>query len=139
MSNAATMRRTYELINGGDLAGFAALLAEDFVEHDGAPGFPTTKDGTLAYFETVLEALPDVHMHVEDLVDGGSTTVARVTVTGTHRGDFMGIPPTGRHVEVRLIDIMRFDGAGAVREHWGVLDALTLMQQLGVIPAPAPA
>jgi steroid delta-isomerase-like uncharacterized protein len=132
MSNAATMRRTYELINEGDIAGFGELLAEDFEEHDGAPGFPTTKQGTLAYFGTVLDAFPDLRMSVEDVVDGGDTTVARVTVTGTHQGGFMGIPPTGRHVEVRLIDIMRFDDAGDVRDHWGVLDTASMMQQLGV-------
>ena len=138
MNHAATMRRTYELINAGDIAGFGELLAEDFDEHDGAPGFPTTKEGTLAYFGTVLAAFPDLRMDVEDLIDGGSTTVARVKVRGTHQGDFMGVPPTGARVDVRLIDVMRFDGAGHVREHWGILDTLLLMQQLGVVPA-APA
>ena len=51
----------------------------------------------------------------------------------------MGIPPTGASVDVQLIDIMRFDGAGQVCEHWGVADMLSLMQQLGVVPAGAPA
>ena len=59
--------------------------------------------------------------------------------TGTHRGDFMGIPPTGSSVDMQLIDIMRFDGSGQVCEHWGVADMLSLMQQLGVVPAGAPA
>ena len=61
--------------------------------------------------------------------------VARVTLTGTHRGEFAGIPPTDKAVEVKLIDIMRFDDAGLICEHWGVADMLSLMQQLGVVPA----
>ena len=78
-------------------------------------------------------------MDVEDVIAEGDKTVARITTTGTHRGDFMGIPPTGSTVEMQLIDIMRFDGAGQVCEHWGVADMLSLMQQLGVVPAGPPA
>ena len=56
-------------------------------------------------------------------------------VTATHQGEFMGLPPTGEAVEIQLIDIMRFDDAGLVCEHWGVGNMLSLMQQLGVVPA----
>jgi steroid delta-isomerase-like uncharacterized protein len=139
VDHAATMRSTYELINAGDIAGFGDLLADDFVEHQGAPGFPDTKEGTLAFFRALLDSFPDLHMEVEDLIADGDKTVARVTTTGTHRGDFMGIPPTGSSAGMQLIDIMRFDGAGRVCEHWGVADMLTLLQQLGVVPANAPA
>ncbi|GAB3260738.1 ester cyclase [Nocardioides dilutus] len=139
MDHAATMRNTYELISAGDIAGFGDLVADDFVEHQGGPGFPATKAGTLDFFRALLEAFPDLHMNVEDVVADGDKAVARVTTTGTHRGDFMGIPPTGSTVDMQLIDIMRFDGAGQVCEHWGVADMLSLMQQLGVVPADAPA
>ena len=141
MNHAATMRSTYERINQGDIAGFGDLVANDFVEHQGAggPGFPPTKEGTLDFFRTLLAAFPDWHMSVEDLIAGGDKVVARVTVTGTHKGEFMGIPPTGAHAEVQLIDIMRFDGAGLVSEHWGVADMLSLMQQLGAVPVGPPA
>nr|WP_244247068.1 ester cyclase [Nocardioides euryhalodurans] len=77
-------------------------------------------------------------MIVEDLLGARDKTVARVRVTGTHQGAFMGIPPTGATVDVQLIDIMRFDGAGQVCERWGVADLLAMMQQLGVVPAGAP-
>ena len=138
MDHAATMRRTYELINAGDIAGFGELVAENFVEHQGGPGFPATKQGTLDFFRALLDAFPDAHMNVEDLIADGAKTVARARITGTHRGDFLGIPPTGSSVDVHLIDIMRFDGAGQVCEHWGVADMLSLMQQLGVVPDGAP-
>ena len=141
MDHAVTMRSTYERINKGDIAGFGDLVADDFVEHQGAggPGFPPTKEGTLEFFRTLLAAFPDWHMTVEDLIANGHKTVARVRVTGTHKGEFMGVPPAGTPVDVQLIDIMRFDGAGLVCEHWGVADMLSLMQQLGVVPAGPPA
>ena len=138
MDHAATMRKTYERINAGDIAGFGDLVADDFVEHQGMPAVPT-KEGTLEFFRLLLAAFPDWHMAVEDLIANGDKAVARVTVTGTHKGEFMGVSPTGTRVDVQLIDIMRFDGAGLVREHWGVADMLSLMQQLGVVPAGPPA
>jgi predicted ester cyclase len=65
--------------------------------------------------------------------------VARVKVTGTHKGEFMGVSATGTRVDVKLIDIMRFNGTGLVWEHWGVADMLSLMQQLGAVPVGPPA
>ena len=138
MDHAATMRNTYELINSGDLDGFGNLMAADFVEHQGGPGYPPTKEGTLDFFRDLLVAFPDWHMAVQDLIAGGDKTVARVRISGTQSGAFIGIPATGRSTEVELIDIMRFDAAGLVCEHWGVADMLSLMQQLGVVPAGAP-
>jgi steroid delta-isomerase-like uncharacterized protein len=134
MDHAATMRSTYERISAGDLAGFGDLVAEDFVEHDELPGMPPTKAGLLEYFQALLSAFPDMSMEVEDLIAGGGKTVARVRATATHQGEFMGIAPTGRRVEIQLIDIMRFDDDGLVSDHWGVADMLSLMQQLGVVP-----
>ena len=139
MDHAATMRSTYERINAGDIAGFGDLVADGFVEHQGGPGFPATKEGTLDFFRALLAAFPDMHMNVEDLIAGGDKTVARVKLTGTHKGEFMGVPPAGTRVDVQLIDIMRFNSAGLVCEHWGVADMLSLMQQLGAVPAGPPA
>ncbi len=139
VDHAATMRNTYERINAGDIAGFGGLVAADFVEHQGVADFPATKEGTLDFFRTLLVAFPDMRMTVEDVIAGGDKAVARVRITGTHKGEFMGVAPTVRPVDVQLIDIMRFDGAGLVCEHWGVADMLSLLQQLGVVPAGPPA
>jgi predicted ester cyclase len=87
----------------------------------------------------LLSAFPDLRMDVEDLIASGDKTVARVRATATHQGEFMGMPPTGNRVEMTLVDIMRFDGAGRVCEHWGVADMLSLMQQIGAVPAGPPA
>jgi steroid delta-isomerase-like uncharacterized protein len=135
MDNSATMRSAYERINAADISGFGDLVADDFVEHEEIPGLAPTKDGVLEYFGLLLSAFPDMRMDVEDLIADGDKTVARVRATATHEGEFMGVPPTGKQVAIQLIDIMRFDGDGLVCEHWGVADMLSLMQQLGVVPA----
>ncbi len=80
-------------------------------------------------------AFPDFHMNVEDVIASGDKAVARVKVTGTHRGEFMGIPATGRSATVKIIDITRFGDDGLAREHWGMVDQLALMQQIGVLPS----
>lgn len=139
MDHAGTMRKSYELINVGDIAGFGALVAADFIEHEGGPDLPPTREGTLEFFRHLLAAFPDMHMNVEDLIASGDKTVARVTATGTHKGEFMGLPATGRRAVVKLIDIMRFNNEGLICEHWGTTDMLSLMQQLGAEPSAAPA
>ena len=78
-------------------------------------------------------------MEVQDIVASGDKVVARVRYTGTNRGAFLGAPATGRSVDVQLVDIFRFGDDGLAREHWGVMDQLTMMQQLGLAPAGPPA
>ncbi|MET0728676.1 MAG: ester cyclase [Acidimicrobiales bacterium] len=132
------MRRTYELLSAGDVDGFGRLLSDDFVEHEEVPGLSPTREGVLDLFRGYLVAFPDLRMEVLDLLASGDKTVARVKATGTHDGEFMGLPPSGRAVEVQLIDIMRFED-GLVVEHWGVMDMLGMLQQLGALPDGLPA
>jgi steroid delta-isomerase-like uncharacterized protein len=139
MDHTVSIRHLYDLINAGDIDGFSRKLADDFVEHDEAPGFPPTKAGVVQYFQMLLAAFPDLRMNVEDVIASGDKAVARVRVYGTHKGEFMGMPATGKSASVNLIDITRFGDDGLAREHWGVVDQLALMQQLGAIPAGPPA
>jgi steroid delta-isomerase-like uncharacterized protein len=139
MDHEATARRLYDLINAGDVEGFSRLLADDFVEHEETPGLAPTKDGVKAFFRMQLAAFPDMRMAVEDVVANGAKVVARVRYTGTNSGEFMAMPATGKGVDVQLIDMFRFGDDGLLCEHWGVSDALSLMQQLGVVPVVLPA
>ena len=139
MDHAVSIRRLYALINAGDVDGFGRQVADDFVEHEKLPGIPPTKAGVVQYFRLLTAAFPDLRMVVEDVIASGDKAVARLRVTGTHRGPFMGLPATGKPVAVNLIDITRFGDDGLAREHWGVVDQLALMQQLGAVPAVAPA
>jgi steroid delta-isomerase-like uncharacterized protein len=134
MDHAATMRRFYDLVNAGDVDGFGELLGDDFVEHEETPGLEPTKEGVKEFFRMYMAALPDLRMDAADVLASGDKVVARVRATGTHQGEFMGMPATGKSVDVQLIDIVRFGDDGLAHEHWGVFDALAMMQQLGVVP-----
>jgi steroid delta-isomerase-like uncharacterized protein len=136
MDHAATMQRVYELISAGDIDGFGELVADDFVEHEETPGLEPTRDGVLQFFHMYRAAFPDLRMEPEDILASGDKVVARVRATGTHQGEFLGMPASGRSVDVQLIDIIRFGDDGLAHEHWGVVDALAMMQQLGAIPEP---
>jgi steroid delta-isomerase-like uncharacterized protein len=138
MDHAATVRRLYDLLSAGDVDGFAEFLADDFVEHEETPGLAPTKEGVKTFFRMYIAAFPDLRLNVEDVLASGDKVVARLRATGTHQGEFMGIPATGKRVDVQLIDIFRL-GDGLVHEHWGVIDAQAMMQQLGVVPDGPPA
>jgi steroid delta-isomerase-like uncharacterized protein len=139
MDHTNSIRRLYDLINAGDIDGFGRQLADNFVEHNENPGVPPTKAGTLQFFQMLISAFPDFRMDVQDVIASGDKAVARLRMAGTHQGEFMGIPATGKFAAVDLIDITRFGDDGLAREHWGVADQLAMMQQLGVIPAGPPA
>ena len=111
MDHAATMRRLYDLINAGDIDGFGELLAEDFVEHEEMPGLQPSKEGVKQLFHMYRAAFPDLRMEVQDVLVSGHKAVARVRATGTHQCEFLGMPATGKSVDVQLIDI-------TVRRRW---------------------
>jgi len=138
MDHAATMRRLYERINAGELDAFGELLSDDFVEHEETPGLEPTREGVVQLFTMYRAAFPDLRMEPQDVLVSGDKVVALLRATGTHQGEFMGMPATGKSVDVQLIDITRFGDDGLAHEHWGVFDALALMQQLGAIPPPEP-
>ena len=136
MDHSATLRHFYDLINKGDVDGFIDLLADDFVEHEETPGLAPTKEGVKQFFLMYIGAFPDLRFDAEDVFSSGDKVVGRVTATGTNTGDFMGMPATGKSMQIQLIDIIRFGDDGLAHEHWGVADVMTMMQQLGVVPMP---
>lgn len=137
MDHAATLRRFYALVNAGDVDGLGELLAGDFVEHEVAPGLEPTKDGVLEFFRMYTAAFPDLRFEAEDVLASGDKVVARVRVTGTHQGEFMGMPATGKSIDAQAIDIVRFGDDGLAHEHWGVFDTMAMMEQLGAVPEGA--
>ena len=132
--NKAVIRRYVEALNKQDLAVALECCAPDYVWH-GARRYGVSPD--LAGFKQLCTAwwtaFPDVHIVVEDLIAEGDKVVARVTFRGTHQGEFMGVPPTGKQVSWTGIAIDRFE-AGKFVEGWANTDDLGLMQQLGAIP-----
>jgi hypothetical protein len=126
--------------NAGDLPGYLEVYAEDLRFHGVEPD-PMDKPTVTAFYQQFWSALgapgrpnPELHFH-EHLVDGDLYS-CRFTVSGEHRGTFMGVPATGRPYVFEGITIMRFRGDQVV-ERWTTADFLGLMVQLGAIPAPA--
>jgi len=114
-----------------------ALFAEAFVAR--MPGMPPLDRAAFQQFgQAFYAAFPDLRHAVEQQVQEGDTVVNRLLVRGTHRGEFQGIPPTGREVEIAAVTIQRFADGKIVEMHL-LLDALGLMQQLGALPAPGAA
>lgn len=136
MDPAASMRRFFERVNSGDIDGLVDLLADDFVEHEALPGMPAGRDGTRALFTMMRAAFPDMKWDAQDILVDGDKAVSRVQFTGTNDGEFMGMSATGKSVSVQVMDIVRFSDDGLAREHWGVFDTMSMMQQLGAIPGP---
>jgi predicted ester cyclase len=111
------------------------VLAPGYIAH--APGLPGPLDleGWTQFTASFVEAFPDLRLTVEDIFSGGDMVAARVAFRGTHRGEFQGIPPTGKEVAFSSIEIDRMVD-GKVAEHWFEMDLLGLMGQLGTVPEP---
>jgi steroid delta-isomerase-like uncharacterized protein len=125
-----------EAFNRGNLSLADELLAPDFVEHEELPpGIPAGREGVKVLASMLRSAFPDFKATIDDMIAEGDKVVMRQTWTGTHKGEFMGIPATGKRVSFGVIDIVRIDGGKCV-EHWGQMDSMGLMQQLGAVPAP---
>jgi steroid delta-isomerase-like uncharacterized protein len=114
------------------------LVADDFIDHEEVPGLEPDKEGVKKFFAMFRAAFPDARMEPHEMLADGDLVSCRATFAGTQQGEFMGLPPTGRRIEINAIDILRVRD-GQFVEHWGVMDAMTLMQQLGALPEKAPA
>jgi steroid delta-isomerase-like uncharacterized protein len=121
-----------EAFSQGKLEVADELVADGFVDHEtpGAQGPEGLKQVVTMY----RSAFPDLKMTVDDMIVDGDKMAVRFTATGTHQGEFAGIPATGKSVSIGGIDIFRFENNKLV-EHWGYGDQVGLMQQLGALPA----
>lgn len=133
--NKTRVRQIYEAISKGDLMALDHLLTADFVDHNPDPGQAPGLEGVKQGFAMFRTAFPDFQITLEDMIAEGDKVATRVTGRGTHKGEFQGIPPTGKQVTVAGIDIIRCAGGKCV-ERWGAFDNLGMMQQLGVVPPP---
>ena len=135
-ANKAVAHRFPEAFDAGDPTILDEVLAPDFVDRAAGPGEPVDREGQMQVVAAFGRAFPDGQATVEDLVAEGNTVVLRWSFTGTHRGDFFGIPPTGKRVTIRGVDWYHMAG-GRITEIWDVIDEVGLLTQLGVLPGPA--
>ena len=136
-SNKATVIRLLDAMNSGEAALISQTIDEVFdpgvKQHTPfeATGVQTLKE---MVFGRLYRAFPDIHITIEDLIEEDDKVVEKDTVTGTHLGEFNGLPPTGKSVAYTEIFIMRFVN-GRIAEIWGVADIFSQMKQLGLISA----
>jgi steroid delta-isomerase-like uncharacterized protein len=140
--NKEVVRRFFtEVLNAGNLDHAKTLVTADYVEHQRLPGAAEGRQGieiARAFLSMMRGAFPDYRFDIEDLIAEGDKVVARLTVSGTHLGEMMGLAPTGKHVRTSGIEVFRLQD-GRLAEHWATFDALGMLQQLGLRPIPTPA
>jgi len=132
--NKAIMRRFIEAINARNLDVVDELVAKDHLDHHIPPELPRGPEGVKIYFKSLSTSFPDCRITIEDLLADGDKVAIRIVFAGTHRGEFLGIPATGKQFAIQSIGIGRFAN-GMMVEWWEIGDGLGLMSQLGVIPA----
>jgi steroid delta-isomerase-like uncharacterized protein len=136
--NKAKLQRIYEeCFNQGNMATADALVAPDSrdISPGIPPGIPTTgPDGLKGIVSLLRSAFPDLRVTIDEMIAEGDMVVARTTFTGTHRGNFQGIPPTGQRVSFGSVDIVHVRG-GQFVSHYGLQDGLGLLQQVSGISA----
>ena len=128
--NKDIVRRYQDAYNTANYAALAEVVATDVHTPNIVTGMPPGLEGAISVHQTTLLGMPDYLTTIEDLIAEGDKVVARVTMTGTHTGDFWGVPPTGRRVHLTAIYIVRIAG-GKIVEHWGEEDGMKVFRQLG--------
>jgi steroid delta-isomerase-like uncharacterized protein len=137
-ANKAAVRRWVEEVQSDHrFEVMDEIFARNIVNHDRPGGLPSAQglDGIRGFFKGIVGAFPDFKAVIQDQIAEGDKVVTLKMISGTNQGDFMGIPPTGERMEVPVIDIFRV-ADGKCTDHWSVVDQMTMMQQLGLMPGP---
>jgi len=134
--NKQLVRRYQEIYNSNNLDELYEVIAFNVFMPKIMPNMPSGLEGAKQVHQTTLLGMPDFHTEIQDLFAEGDKVVARVLMTGTHTGNFYGIPATGKRVEFTGMFIARIEN-GKIVEHWGEEDSLSLLKQLGYVVKPA--
>lgn len=131
-AKALIRRNTDEVQGGGNWALFDELFADDFLDHTPQPNCTPDKAGALSLYRKLREAFPDFHAVIHWQRAEGDVVTTYKTYHGTHRGDFLGLAPTGKAIHFETVDAMRVHN-GKITEHWGVANLYSVLQQLGAL------
>lgn len=133
--NIAATERLGAAVNSGNLDALHEVFAPNVIDHDPASDQAPGPEGFIQFFTGFRAAFPDLNISVEQLVADEDNVAIAYTVTGTHRGDFLGIPATGKSIKARGVQIARFEN-GQIVERWGSSDQLGILQQIGASHIP---
>jgi len=134
-ANKEIVRRYQEAYNTNNLDALDAVVAADIKTPNMLPGFPPGLEGVKQLHRLTIDAWPNAHTHIEDLIAEGDTVVARVTCSATPHKEAFGVPANGKSFSISGHYLVRIAN-GKIVEHFGVEDALGIMQQMGLMPAP---
>jgi steroid delta-isomerase-like uncharacterized protein len=137
--NKKTARRIVIEIIAGNVALIDELFAENYVDHALPPGVTPTRHGFKLVLSSLRTAFPDLQYSIEDQVAEGDRVAQRLVARGTMKGEFMGMPPTGKSAVWQEMHFFRFNANGKVTEHWDLTDEMGMMAQLGVGAPAGPA
>jgi len=134
--NKASARRFLEeVVNRGNVSIMDEFASPSFIDHTAPPGVPAGNEGFKVFITMFRTAFPDLRYTIDDEIAEGDRVVQRATASGTMKGDFLGMPASGKTATWSEIHITRFENGKAV-EHWGVVDQLRMLVQLGFAQAP---
>ena len=132
-AKAVVRRNTEEVQSRGNFDVFEEIFADDFLDHTPQPNRTPDKDGARSLYHALRAAFPDFHADIHWQAADRDLVTTYKTYHGTHQGEFLGVPPTGRKIRFETVDAMRVRN-GKITEHWGVANLYSLMQQLSAPP-----
>lgn len=136
--NAASQEKFGAAVNSGKLEGLRDVVSATALDHDPTPGQGLGPEGFIRMFGEMRAAFPDLNVAVDKVVADNDNIAIAYTLTGTHKGDFLGVAATGRRISARGVQISRFED-GKLVERWGSSDQLGILQQIGADAAKAHA
>jgi steroid delta-isomerase-like uncharacterized protein len=131
-ANTQTQKKMGEAINNGRLEDFRQIFAPDVLDHDAAPDQGKGPEGFIQFFSGLRSSFPDLAVAIDHTVADEDNISIAYTLTGTHKGDFMGVPATGERIKARGLQIARFEN-GKIVERWGSSDELGILKQIGAL------
>ncbi len=133
--NIATQQKMGEAINSGNFDALKQAFASNVKDHDPAPDQGPGPEGFAQFFRALRSAFPDLAVAVDHLVGDEDNVAIAYTMTGTHKGNFQGMAPTGKKIRARGVQIARFEH-GKIVERWGSSDELGILKQIGAAVEP---
>lgn len=134
-NKALSRRLIEEVFNKANLSAVDEIYAATHVNYDAPPGMPSGVEGTKQFIGMYRAAFPDLHTTIDDQIAEGDKVVTRWTAQGTNTGSLLGMPPTNKRAIITGITIDRVAGR-KIAETWNSFDQLSMLQQLGLLPAP---
>jgi steroid delta-isomerase-like uncharacterized protein len=134
----AVVRQFYALLDKGDMNGISQLLSDKFVWHIAGVPAPLDKQSSVGFLQAFRAAFPDMQHSLDPQIAEGDRVATPLTFRGTHRGELQGVPASGKRVEILALNIHRIL-SGKIAHAESVVDMMSLMQQIGAIPAPGGA